>query len=56
MMKCIFIVGFDKLIKKGFILNRIPKISEITDYASKIYLTYKIKYNQEEDYKKNQMI
>lgn len=37
MVKCVFIIGFDKLIKKGFIASGSPKIHEITEYASIIF-------------------
>ncbi|CAK59427.1 unnamed protein product (macronuclear) [Paramecium tetraurelia] len=36
MIKCVFVIGFDKLIKKGYVTNGKPNIHEIIDYASKL--------------------
>ncbi|CAK69061.1 unnamed protein product (macronuclear) [Paramecium tetraurelia] len=36
LIKCVFIIGFDKLIKKGFLLNGKPKLQEIIDYSIKL--------------------
>ncbi|CAD8205659.1 unnamed protein product [Paramecium pentaurelia] len=36
MIKCVFIIGFDKLIKKGYVTNGKPNIHEIIDYANKL--------------------
>ncbi|CAD8094941.1 unnamed protein product [Paramecium primaurelia] len=36
MIKCVFIIGFDKLIKKGYVTNGKPNIHEIINYASKL--------------------
>lgn len=36
MIKCVFIIGFDKLIKKGYVTKGVPNIHEIMNYASKM--------------------
>lgn len=41
MIKCVFIIGFDKLIKKGYVTNGKPNIHEIIDYASKIKFKFR---------------
>ncbi|KAM3127483.1 hypothetical protein pb186bvf_020413 [Paramecium bursaria] len=34
--KCVFVIGYDRIVKKGMIINGVPKINEITSYANKI--------------------
>ena len=45
MIKCVFIIGFDKLIKKGFIASGSPKIHEISEYASIVLNIFKVRCN-----------
>ncbi|CAD8123955.1 unnamed protein product [Paramecium sonneborni] len=46
LIKCVFIIGFDKLIKKGFLINGKPKIQEIIDYSNKIQATGRLGFSQ----------
>ncbi|CAD8182208.1 unnamed protein product [Paramecium octaurelia] len=36
LIKCVFLIGFDRLIKKGFLFNGKPKLQEIIDYSVKL--------------------
>ncbi|CAD8212504.1 unnamed protein product [Paramecium pentaurelia] len=47
LIQCVFIIGFDKLIKKGFLLNGKPKLQEIIDYSIKLQKNGRLDFVQQ---------